>query len=47
VLAALSIRYADAAVRPAVALQKFLPRLKAAAAEIGRQFEISVSSRSS
>jgi IclR family transcriptional regulator, mhp operon transcriptional activator len=46
VLAALSIRYADTAIRPALAAQKFLPRLKDAAAEIGRQFELSVSSRS-
>jgi IclR family transcriptional regulator, mhp operon transcriptional activator len=46
VLASLSIRYADTAVRPADAVRRFLPLLKAAAAEIGRKFEQSVTSRS-
>ncbi|MCC6173531.1 MAG: hypothetical protein IT481_16045 [Gammaproteobacteria bacterium] len=42
VLASLSIRYADTAVRRAVALQRFLPKLQKAATEIGREFETSV-----
>lgn len=39
VLASLSIRYSDAAVRPALALQRFLSRLRGAATQIGRGFE--------
>jgi IclR family mhp operon transcriptional activator len=42
VLASLSIRYADTAVRRSVALQRFLPKLQKAAGEIGRAFEASV-----
>ncbi|MCP5472410.1 MAG: helix-turn-helix domain-containing protein [Sinobacteraceae bacterium] len=42
VLASLSIRYADSALRRSVALQRFVPKLQKAAGEIGRAFEMSV-----
>jgi len=41
VLASLSIRYADTAVRRSLALQRFLPKLQEAAGQIGRAFEVS------
>ena len=42
VVATLSIRYADTAVRRADAMKRFLPRLRAAAEDIGRAFVVSV-----
>jgi IclR family mhp operon transcriptional activator len=45
ILASLSIRYSDSAVKEAAALQRFLPQLQHAAARIGADFESAVAAR--
>jgi IclR family mhp operon transcriptional activator len=42
ILASLSIRYSDSAVKESTALQRFLPQLQRAAARIGTEFEAAV-----